>query len=220
MVFRYALILLLLATSCYAKSVGGVWLTHKTASLTPYMTSDYSVNCAGNVNVGNTIYTTVIADSLDSLYTGGYSLLSWYTSRDSLYADTSCLMNWEYIGCTATLSLFAVDSTADTIRVTVEQGNVFSSVMRDSGFTTYGLFITDTLFASDTLYIPQSPTGTDGGYTRMFTDTFTITKPFVRIKVKNLGTVRRNMAYLYLTRRLSDSVLSGSTGRYSIPVTR
>lgn len=218
MVFRIVILALLIATSCFAKSVGGVWLTHRTPSLNPSMQSDFATNKIGNINIGNTLWTSLIVDSIgDSIYTGGWSQSGVYTSRDSAGNDTTCLQMWEYIGAAIEVSMFCTGTSADTFLVTVDQGGEYSTVLRDSGFTMYGLFLTDTLFAAGELDVPNPGTGIRGGSLRQFRDTFTVVSPYVRIKFKNLGTVRRNMAYVYLRRRLTDTVLGGSSGRYAVP---
>jgi len=209
-----ALFALLLASAAFGASDGGIFLRVKTVGIQPNMTvaeSNPTTDSWGNVFLGNTIYTTFILTSLDSIYTGGVGNGS-YTSPDSSGAVLGYLPCWEFVGTDCELSLFAMGTQVDSIRVTVEQAIHYSPLMADSGFA-YGFQRTDTLFGNSIGTCHIVTASAQGAQTRQLYDTLRIRSPYIRFKIKNLEPSTTVLFYLYIRRQVPDIWQEGAAGR-------
>lgn len=214
-----ALFTLVVASTAFGKTDGGVFLRVRTVGIQPNMTiADANPTDAtwGNVFFGNTIYTTMKVDSLDTLYTGGIGSGS-YTSPDSSGAQLGYLPCWEFIGTTCEMSLFVMGTSPDSFRVTVEQAIHYSPLMADSDFA-YGFQVTDTIFVNATAGVCSVATvSAQGDPTRQRYDTLQVRSPYVRFRVQNLNAYDTNLMYLYIRRQVPDIWIQGAAGRIMKP---
>lgn len=212
-----------------AAKYGGCWIETRKVGYTTEMTTSYqsspSEGAGGSVLLSQSLYTvldTISAD--DSIYTRG---IGRYYSKDSSGSDTTCLALDGFLGQTIAVNVFFMYSACDTVFMTVEQGMTYAPAAYDSAVAhsttgikyNLGFKTTDTLFVDSLVATLDSMivigTTDSCGMSRFYSDTFEVTSPYVRIKIKNLENVSTidSPIHIELYVRNKDAVLGGASGR-------
>jgi len=219
-------IIVSLYSVAWGANAGGCWLIPRKIGFTAGMGTtphnSYSMRSSASSLLSVNYKTVMTIDAGDSVYTMGlgYADSTFYDTThyyiNGLLVDTTALYLDGYVGQSMQVSAFFLGTAADTFTITVEQALRYDEAMGDSGYS-YGFIVTDTLFTDnfnatrDTCFV--ATVSAQGKAERLLNDSFDLTMPCVRLKVRNQGNTSGIDVNFELYARHKSDVLSGVAGR-------